>query len=274
MSAAATIARKELRDASRSGWLVGYAALFCLLALGLSYLGQRNLGDVGFENFSRTTASLVNLCLLLTPLVALTVGAGAIAGMRERGSLDYLLAQPIERWELLAGKFAGLFGAIALATGGGFGAAGLLIAASAPGVDAALYILLFALVLVLTAVMLAAGLTASVVANSRAQALGMAVMVWFVLVLFFDLVLIGLVSSANLGPGAMLASILLNPVEIARVLAVVQLEPELEVLGPFGAYVLDSFGRTGASLLLAGALLAWLAAGCAAAALSFGRRRS
>jgi Cu-processing system permease protein len=272
MSVAVSIARKELRDASRSGWLIGYAALFCLLALGLSYLGQRNLGDVGFENFSRTTASLINLCLLLTPLVALTVGAGAISGMRERGSLDYMLSQPIERWELLAGKFAGLFGAIALATAGGFGVAGILIAASAPGVDAALYLLLFVLVLGLTAVMLATGMTASVVASGRAQALGMAVMVWFLLVLFFDLVLIGLVSSTNLGPGAMLASMLLNPVEITRVLAVVQLEPELEVLGPFGAYVLDSFGRTGATLLLSGALAAWLAAGCGAAVVVFARR--
>jgi hypothetical protein len=61
-------------------------------------------------------------------------------------------------------------------------------------------------------------------------------------------------------------------VEITRVLAVVQLEPELEVLGPFGAYVLDSFGRTGATLLLSGALAAWLAAGCGAAVVVFARR--
>ena len=272
MNSALSIARKELRDSGRSGWLAAYGALFCLLALGLSYLGQRNLGDVGFENFSRTTASLINLCLLLTPLVALTAGAGSIAGMRERGTLDYLLSQPVDRWELLTGKFLGLFGAISVATAGGFGVAGILIAASAPGVDAGLYLLLFVVVLALTAITLAAGLTASVLASSRAQALGVAVMVWFVLVLFFDLVLIGLVSGTSLGGGGLLAALLLNPVEIVRVLTVIRLEPDLEVLGPFGAYVFDSFGRGGATLLLSAALAGWFALTAAAGLFAFARK--
>jgi Cu-processing system permease protein len=266
------IARKEMRDSGRSGWLLAYAVLFSLLALGLSYLGQRNLGDVGFESFSRTTASLINLCLLLTPLVALTAGAGSIAGMRERGALDYMLSQPIDPWQLLAGKFLGLFGAVAVATAGGFGAAGVLIAASAPGVDAGLYLLLFCVVLALAAVSVAGGLAASVMAQSRAQALGIAVMAWFVLVLLFDLVLIGLVSSASLGGGGMLVALLLNPVEVVRVLTVIRLEPDLDVLGPFGAYVYDSLGRGGATVVLSAALIAWFVAFSVLGLTAFRRR--
>lgn len=273
MSTAAVIARKELSEAIRSGWLVAYGILFALLALGLSYLGQRNLGDIGFENFSRTTASLVNLCLLLTPLVALTVGAGAIAGMRDRGSLDYILSQPIERWELLAGKSAGLFAAIAMASAGGFGLAGIFIAASAPAVDAALYLMLFLLVLALAAVMLAIGILASVAAASRAQALGLVLMVWFVFVLLFDLVLVGLVSTSNLGSGGLLAALLLNPVEIVRVLAIIHLEPELQVLGPFGAYMLDSLGLTAATAVLVWALFLWLGGPALAAVFWFSQKR-
>ncbi len=79
MRVVAAVARKELRDAVSSSWLLMYAALFTALALGLSYLGERNLGSVGFENFSRTTASLLNLCLLLARLAALSLGAGTIA---------------------------------------------------------------------------------------------------------------------------------------------------------------------------------------------------
>ena len=108
MSAVPIVAKKEIRDALSNRWLLAYCGLLALLALALSYLGQRNLGALGFENFSRTTASLLNLCLLLAPIMALTVGAGAIAGERERGTLTYLLSQPIERWELLLGKFVGL----------------------------------------------------------------------------------------------------------------------------------------------------------------------
>src|SRR3972149_3257846 len=96
MSAVLIVAKKEIRDALSNRWLLAYCGLLALLALTLSYLGQRNLGSLGFENFSRTTASLLNLCLLLVPLVALALGAGAIAGERDRGTLNYLLSQPPE----------------------------------------------------------------------------------------------------------------------------------------------------------------------------------
>src|SRR3989304_404237 len=151
MSAVLIVAKKEIRDALSNRWLLAYCGLLALLALALSYLGQRNLGALGFENSSRTRASLLNLCLLLAPIIALTVGAGAIAGERERGTLAYLLSQPIERWELLLGKFAGLVASIALATVAGFGAAGIVIAAYGSAMDAGTYLLFLGLVLALIA---------------------------------------------------------------------------------------------------------------------------
>ena len=272
MNAVATIARKEVRDAIAGRWLVLYAAVFAVLALGLSYLGQKNLGGLGFENFSRTTASLLNLSLLLSPLIALSLGAGSIAGERDRGHLAYLLSQPISRLDLLLGKFAGLASAIAIATIAGFGAGGLVIATFASSVDVSTYITLLCLVLALTAVMTGLGLLASVVSTSRVQALGVAMVVWFLAVLFFDLVLIGAVSQASLGGTGLLVTLLLNPVEIVRVLAIIQLEPDLEVLGPFGSYLLESLGATGATAVLSAALAAWAVIPVAAAAWLFARQ--
>ena len=272
MNAVTTIARKEVRDAIAGRWLVLYAAVFATLALGLSYLGQKNLGGLGFENFSRTTASLLNLCLLLSPLIALSLGAGSIAGERDRGHLPYLLSQPISRLDLLLGKFAGLTSAIAIATIAGFGAGGVVIATFASSVDVSTYVTLLCLVLALTAVMTGLGLLASVVSTSRVQALGIAMMVWFVAVLFFDLVLIGAVSQASLGGTGLLVTLLPNPVEIVRVLAIIQLEPDLEVLGPFGSYLLESVGATGATAILSAALAAWAVIPVAAAAWLFARR--
>ena len=149
MSAITAVMKKEVRDAFSNWWLLLYGGLFTLLALGLSYLGQKNLGSLGFENFSRTTASLLNLCLLLAPLIALSLGAGAIAGARDRGALTYLLSQPLERRELLLGKFAGLFASIGLATTAGFGAAGIVISLSGSAMDAGTYLLFLFLVLAL-----------------------------------------------------------------------------------------------------------------------------
>jgi len=272
MNAVITIARKEVRDAVTGRWLLLYAAVFAVLALGLSYLGQRNLGGLGFENFSRTTASLLNLCLLLAPLVAISLGAGSIAGERDRGHLTYLLSQPISRLELLLGKFTGLVAATSIATIAGFGAGGAVIAIFASSIDASTYVLLLVLVLALTSVMTGIGLLASVVSTSRVQALGVAMLVWFFAVLFFDLVLIGLVSEASLGGEGLLAALLLNPVEIVRVLAIINLEPDLEVLGPFGSYLLETLGTTSATVLLSAALAIWAVAPLALAARLFARR--
>jgi Cu-processing system permease protein len=258
MNAVWTIAGRELRDAVRSRWLLLYAVTFAVLALGLSYLGERNLGGMGFENFSRTTASIINLCLLLVPLIALSLGAGTIAGDHERGTLPYLLAQPLSRWELLAGKYAGLVLSIGTATVAGFGIAGLTIAVYASTMDAATYLLLLGLMLALVAVMTGVGVLASVVSNSRAQAMSAALVIWFVAVLFFDLVLIGLLSGTSLGGRGLLAGLLLNPIEIVRVLAIMNLEPDLTALGPFGSYLMEDMGRGTATAVLGVALAVWV----------------
>lgn len=273
MSTVMTIASKEVRDAVRSRWLLLYGIAFAVLALGLSYLGERNLGSLGFENFSRTTASLINLCVLLVPLIALSLGAGSIAGEQERGTLSYMLAQPLERWELLTGKFAGLVIAVGSATVAGFGLAGVFIAFYASTMDVMTYLLLLGLMLALVAVMTGVGMVASVVCNSRAQALSVALLFWFVAVLLFDLVLIGLVSGASLGGRGLLAGLLLNPVEIVRVLAIMHLEPDLTVLGPFGAYIVDEFGKGQATVVLVVALSIWMVLPVSLAACVFSDRR-
>lgn len=259
MRVVTAVARDEIHDAMRSMWLLLYAGLFTVLALALSYLGGRNLGSLGFENFSRTTASLLNLCLLLAPLVALVLGSGAIAGERDRGTLTYLLSQPLDRWELLLGKFAGLGLAIALATVAGFGVAGVVIAAYGSAMDVGTYLLFLGLVLGLIAVMTGLGLVASVLSATRAQALSIAVFIWFIAVFVFDLLLIGMVSTTSLGGGGLLLALLLNPVEIVRVLAIIQLEPDLQILGPFGSYLLERVGAGGATAILVAALTAWIA---------------
>lgn len=273
MNAVWTIANKEVRDAASGKWLLLYGVVFSVLALALAYLGERNLGSLGFENFSRTTASLINLCLLLVPLMALSLGAGSIAGEHERGTLSYLLSQPINRWELVVGKFLGLVLSISIATIAGFGVAGLFIAFFASTMEASTYLWLLGLMLVLGAVMTGIGIMASVVCNSRVQALSAALFFWFAAVLFFDLVLIGMITNASLGGRSLLAGLLLNPVEIVRVLAIMHLEPDLEVLGPFGSYIMDDFGKGQATAVLLVALSLWVVVPISIAAWVFSDRR-
>jgi Cu-processing system permease protein len=250
----------ELSEAIRNRWLLAYGALFAVLALGLSLIGLSTIGAVGLEGYGRTTASLINLCLLLVPLVALLLGSAGISGDRESGALELFLAQPVERSELLIGRFVGSLAAIGLATLTGFGLAGVLVGLATGATGGLQYLAFLSIALALAAVYLAIGIAISVAARTRIRATAMALVVWFASVVFFDLMLIGAGAVAGAGTRLLAALLLLNPVDIARLLALLLLDSSLEMLGPVGGFLIARFGSGGAAGLLIGALILWTVA--------------
>ena len=104
------------------------------------------------------------------------------------------------------------------------------------------------------------------------KALAMAIVLWFVLVLFYDFAAIGIALSVSSSGRTLLLAVLANPVEGARILAIVGLEPDLRVLGPLGSYLVNEMGVTTTTVLLVGALTAWTAAPLALAARVFARQ--
>jgi Cu-processing system permease protein len=265
------ILRKELRDAVHGRWLAVYAVAFALLAFTLA-LVDRQAGELGSQGFNRTTAGLINLSLLIAPLLALIMGAGAIAGERERGTLVGLLAQPLSTTELLVGKYLGLLFAVWLALAAGFGAAALLVAAFNPLTDAGHYLLFVALSAGLAAAMLSIGMLISVVSERRVRALALAVGAWFLLVLFYDLGAIGLALAVSSSGRTLLLTVLGNPVETVRILAILSLEPDLQVLGPLGAYLSTEFGTAKSAIMLLAGLLFWTVAPLVASVYLFRRQ--
>jgi len=260
MNAILVMTRYELSEAIRNRWLLAYGALFAVLALGLSLIGLSTIGAVGLEGYGRTTASLINLCLLLVPLVALLLGSGGISGDRESGALELFLAQPVERSELLIGRFVGSLAAIGLATLTGFGLAGVLVGLATGATGGLQYLAFLGIALALAAVYLAIGIAIAVAARSRIRATAMALVVWFASVVFFDLMLIGAGAVAGAGTRLLAALLLLNPVDIARLLALLLLDSSLEMLGPVGGFLIARFGSGGAAGLLIGALVLWTVA--------------
>src|SRR3990172_849694 len=127
------IGQRELREALKNKWLWFYAAGFAGLAFALSRAGLASAGYAGLGGFGRTAASLINALLLFVPLMGLSVGAGALAGDRERGTLLYLLAQPVSRAEVFFGKALGAALALAAALALGFGLAALGLASFGGG---------------------------------------------------------------------------------------------------------------------------------------------
>jgi ABC-type transport system involved in multi-copper enzyme maturation permease subunit len=251
------IALKELNDARRNRWLIGYALVLALLGIVVSIVGTSSTSGLSLQMFGRTTATFVNLCLFVAPLVAVTLGAGTIAGERDMGTLEHLLAQPIERSDLLAGKYIGLWIALTIATVVGFAPAGIIIGSLA-GASSVLHFLLFPMLAILVAsAMLAVGMYISVRSSGRAEAQTTAILVWFVFVLAYDLLLLGSLSVIQLPASTLGILLLLNPIDAARVLTTLALDPELYVLGPAGAYLVETLGTAGTVVFLLGALAAW-----------------
>ena len=260
---------KELRDAVGNRWLVSYAALLGLLGLAASATGIQSSSGLALQAFGRTTATLMNLCLLLAPLVAVLMGAASIAGERERGTLEHLLAQPLSRTRLLLGKHAGLLMALTAATIAGFLPAACLIAWSAGPEMLGHYALFPAIASVVGAAMLAVGMAVSVSSRTAVQSQGTAVFLWFAFVLLYDLVLMGTLAVSGMPVELLGAGLVFNPIDAARVLGVLSLEPDLYLLGPAGAYLTARFPHGGAALLLSTALLFWASAPLGLALVAF-----
>jgi ABC-type transport system involved in multi-copper enzyme maturation permease subunit len=250
-----TIARRELREALRNRWLWLYAAAFAGLALALSQAGLAAAGYAGLGGFGRTAASLVNALLLFVPLMGLSVGASALAGDRERGTLLYLMSQPVSRAEVFWGKALGAALALLAALALGFGLAGAALAGAGLA-DAGAFVGLAGFTLLLALASLGLGFVVSSLTRKSATAAGAAMLTWLALVFFSDLGLAGLTLALRPAPKALLNLLLANPLQVFKLGAIYSLRATLDTLGAVGQYAEYRFGAALPALLVL-VLLVW-----------------
>ena len=227
------IALKELRDRLRNRWVLAVALVFTALALVIAYFGGAQQGSVGLRSTEFTISSLVSLVIYLVPLIALMLGFDAVVGERERGSLELLLALPLTRLELLLGKYLGLAAALSLSTLAGFGLVALLLARQAGAGALAAYAGFMGSSVLLGLAFLSLAVAVSVFARDRARASGLSIALWFLFVLVFDLLLLGLLvaGGAESGGEAFAYLLLLNPADVFRILNVFSLEEVRSLYG-------------------------------------------
>jgi Cu-processing system permease protein len=206
--------------------------------------------------------------------MALTVGAQSLAGEQERGSLTYLLAQPVDRSEVLLGKYLGLALALLAALALGFGLSGLVIVVN--GGDAAepgVYIQLVALAFLLALVMLGVGFFISAFNRKATVAVGVALFLWLIFVFFGDLGLMGtaVALKTRLSIGNHFVLSLVNPLQVFKMAAVLDIHTTLDILGPAGIYAVQTYGD-GLMLLFLGVLSGWALLPAALAWFRFSRK--
>jgi Cu-processing system permease protein len=263
------IAGKEFHDRIRNRWVLAISFVFAAFTLAISYFGAVTQGIVGFQGIEPLIASLVSLTIYLLPLIALLLGFDALLGERERGTLDLLLSYPIDRVELLLGKYVGLAAALTCATLAGFGLAGIVIVVRVPASDWYQYAGFVVSAVLLGWVFLSLAVCVSAFCASRTSASGVAIALWFFFVLVYDLLLLGvlvLTGGAALGPLFPLL-LLLNPADVFRI---------LNIFGPgdlhtmFGLVSVFPFALA-EPLFLGPVMLAWIAAPLGLAAWRFNR---
>ena len=238
------VAREEFRQALESRWLFGFTALLTALVLGLSFFGMAQSREVGFQGFARVTLSLMNLVLFIVPLTGLMLGVTSVTG--GSGALPLLLAQPISRREVLAGKLLGLGAALTVAQLVGFGGGGVIVAFQAGAEQVNGFLVLTGLSIALGWLSVSTALCIAVLWPDRLKAMSAALLLWLLMVVAYDLVVLGATALLRGVPlqGVLFPALLLNPVDLARVLTTLAVGSGA-LFGPTSAVLMKMFGSAG-----------------------------
>jgi len=219
-----TVAVKELKDGLRNRWVLSITLIFILLSIGLAYFGAVASGQVGFTPLSTMIVSLASLATFIIPIIALMLAYDTIVGESEQGTLLLLLTYPLSRSQLLLGKFLGKTLIMAISTLLGFSASALLIGFFAEQIDITELITAFSLFIIsstlLGAVFIALAILISVLVNEKSKAAGLALTIWFLFVLVYDVALLGILilTKGAVGANYFPYLLLLNPTDVFRLI--------------------------------------------------------
>jgi Cu-processing system permease protein len=268
------VARKEIQEGLRNRWVLATTLLLAALALSLTFLGSAPTGTVGVRALDVVIVSLSSLTIFLLPLIALLISHDAIVGEMERGTMLLLLSYPVARWQVLLGKFVGHLSILAFATLLGYGAAAVALAVTGETIDAESWTAFASMVgssILLGAAFIAVGYLVSALVRQRGTAAGIAIGIWLVFVLIYDMALLGLlvVDQGQTVSGGLLSALLLfNPTDAYRLF---NLSGSGSVGTLSGMAGIAQNAALRPSVLLA-ALAAWALVPLGLAALAFSRR--
>ncbi len=235
----------DITESLRSRWFAVYTLVFGGLVVGLFVTGLTESRIMGFTGLSRVLVTYLEITMAILPLFVLITTVRSVAGDREAGIFEYMLSLPVSLAVWFWGKFIGRFlvvflpvlGAMALAV-----AWGAARGAGIPWGQVAWYV---GFLCALALCFLGLGMLISTLARSSDVAIGTAFLVWLTLLLFMDLILLGVLIRGGLDPEGVIAIALANPLQVFRTAAMMLFDPQLVLLGPSAYVILDNFGHLG-----------------------------
>ena len=239
------VARLDIGESLRARWFAVYASLFGAIVALLFAFGLTESRILGFMGLSRLLVTYIQLCMAILPVFVLITTVRSVAGDREAGVFEYLLALPISLsawfWGKLVGRFLVVYLPVLLAMSAAAGWASL----SEIPVPWAMFALYAALLAGLSICFLGIAMGISAVARSVDVAQGAAFLVWLSLILFLDLILLGVMIKGHVAPELVVGIALANPLQAFRSAALLLFDPQLVLLGPAAFVILDAFGHDG-----------------------------
>ncbi len=220
------IAKYIILDIVRSKVLLAYTLL--LLAISLTIF----MSDA---DVTKGLVSITTVILIIVPLVSIVYATTYYFNAAE--FTEMLVSQPISRRNILLGKFIGISSSILLAFIIGVCLPVCIFAFSATGIT----LMVSGCLLTLSFVSLA--FLTSTITRDKAKGIGLALMLWFYFSIIFDgLVLLFLYTFADYPlEKAMIALTALNPIDLARILILLQLDISA-LMGYTGALYQEFFG--------------------------------
>ncbi|MDR0479572.1 MAG: ABC transporter permease [Burkholderiaceae bacterium] len=238
-------AKLDIVESLRSRWFLIYTLVFGGIVALLFLFGLTESRVLGFIGLSRLLVTYIQLTMAILPIFVLITTVRSVAGDREAGVYEYLLSLPVSLSAWFWGKILGRYLVIFLPVFAAMVAAVLIALVRSIPVPWNIFGYYTALIAAMCACFLGIGMLVSALARSTDMAQGAAFLIWLTLLLFLDLILLGVMIQGKISPETAVSIALANPLQDFRTAALSLFDPQLIVLGPSAYVILDAFGVTG-----------------------------
>ena len=236
-------AKLDIVESLRARWFQIYTLVFGGIVALLFIFGLTESRVLGFIGLSRLLVTYIQLTMAILPIFVLITTVRSLAGDREAGVFEYLLSLPVALnawfWGKMIGRYIVVFAPVFLAM------AGAVVWGTIDGIEIPweMFAYYTGLLASMSLCFLGIGMLISVLARTTDMAQGAAFMIWLVLLLFLDLILLGVMIQGRIDPEIAVSLALINPLQVFRTAALAMFDPQLIVLGP-AAYVIIATYQT------------------------------
>ncbi|RKZ54627.1 MAG: ABC transporter permease [Candidatus Parabeggiatoa sp. nov. 3] len=235
----------DISESLRARWFLLYTTVFGGLIILLLVFGLTESRVMGLTGLTRLLLTYISVCMAILPIFVLMSTVRSVAGDIDAGVFEYLLSLPVSLsawyWGKLIGRFIVIFLPVFMAMVVAVGW-GLWRDVTVPWHLLAFYT---GLLVALAWCFLGIGMLISSMARSVDIAQGSAFFIWLFLLVFLDLILLGLMVREQFSAELLVFIALANPLQSFRTGAMLLFDPQLILLGPTAYVILDLFGQTG-----------------------------